>query len=614
VSDFALTRFSPTYARAAHLILTFPGISMPLPSLLGRLAAWARLRAPEAKASATGPLIALHSMGQPVWSPRDYGSFAREGFMQNPIVHRSVRMIAEAVASVPLLLYSGSEEIERHPFLDLIARPNPNQCGPDLIEALTGFLLVSGNAYLEAVSVSGRVREIYALRPDRMKVVPGANGWPEAYEYTVGGQSVRFAQDVARGARPILHLAQFHPLDDHYGLSPVEAAATAIDIHNAASRWNKALLDNSARPSGALVYTGAGGRLTGEQFERLKRELETSYEGAANAGRPMLLEGGLDWKALSLSPRDMDFIELKHVAAREIALALGVPPMLLGIPGDNTYSNYQEASRAFWRSTVLPLVWRIAKALSGWLGEAFEGGRGAPLELRPDLDAIEALAGEREALWARIGAAEFLTRDEQRAAVGYERAGSGLRVKFNPYHDDLGRFTFGPGDDTGADSADPESPNLILVADDDKQRKYSVNLADEEARGGHTLRDHVGRTDEELLAEARRVRARIGPFTLGLQKGSFLTQESANDFVNRVLEDNKELVDAVASGKQTQLTLNKRFGYVTGKEAYRPSGMDDAAYIRPTYEVRVLIRHDSRIDRGYRVLTAFPRNQVRKDP
>ena len=145
----------------------------------------------------------------------------------------------------------------------------------------------------------------------------------------------------------MLHQKLFHPLIDHYGLSPIEAAATAIDIHNSASRWNKALLDNSARPSGALVYASRDGNLTTEQYNRLKGELETQFQGASNAGRPLLLEGGLDWKSMSMSPKDLDFIEAKHGAAREIALALGVPPMLLGIPGDNTFSNYQEANRTF---------------------------------------------------------------------------------------------------------------------------------------------------------------------------------------------------------------------------------------------------------------------------
>ncbi len=214
---------------------------------------------------------------------------------------------------------------------------------------------------------------------------------------------------------PILHLTLFNPLDDHYGMSPLEAAQASLDVHNAASAWNKALLDNAARPSGALVYSAARGNLSDEQFERLKRELEAHYQGAANAGRPLLLEGGLDWKGLSLSPKDMDFVEAKHIAAREIALAFGVPPMLLGIPGDNTYSNYAEANRTLYRQTVLPLLSRIASALGHWLGESFGGN----IRLTPDLDEVPALSIEREALWKRVGEAGFspTTRNVQRRAT-----------------------------------------------------------------------------------------------------------------------------------------------------------------------------------------------------
>jgi HK97 family phage portal protein len=433
-------------------------------------------RAREAKASKAGPLIALETpRGEPVWTPRDYASFAREGVMSNAIVYRSVRMIAEAAASVPLLLYEGRAEIEEHPLLDLLQRPSPGQTGTDLLESFYGFLLVAGNAYLEAARVGGELRELHVLRPDRMKVVPGADGWPEAFEYTAGGASVRIAAEPVEGVRPVLHMKLFHPANDHYGLSPIEAAATAIDLHNAAARWNKALLDNSARPSGALVYT-SGAQMTGEQFERLKAELEASFQGARNAGRPLLLEGGLDWKTMSLSPRDLDFMEARHAAAREIALAIGVPPMLLGIPGDNTYANYAEANRAFWRQTVLPLVNRMARALGGWLGPAW----GGELRLAPDLDQIEALTPEREALWARIGAADFLSDDEKRAAVGYGNAEEGGERASSPFarkyredqaRDDRGRWVDeGRGEDEegyaeeGAEGGDDSETELEPTA------------------------------------------------------------------------------------------------------------------------------------------------------
>jgi HK97 family phage portal protein len=342
-------------------------------------------------------------------------ALAREGFERNPVVHRAVRLVAEAAASLPLTLLEGGRAAEAHPLAALLARPNPREGGARFLEGPYGHLLVSGNAYVEAVTVEGVPRELYALRPDRMRVVPGPDGWPAAYDYAVGSETVRFVQ--AGEVPPILHLTLFHPTDDHYGLSPMEAAAVPLDIHNAAGAWNKALLDNAARPCGALVFGTGGGPVTEVQFARLKDEIERNYQGAANAGRPLLLEGGLDWKPLSLSPKDMDFIEAKNSAAREIALAFGVPPLLLGLPGDNTHANYAEANRAFYRQTVIPLVRRTSEALAQWLGPAW----GADLSFEPDLDAVEALASERESLWRRVTAADFLTADEKREAVGYGR-------------------------------------------------------------------------------------------------------------------------------------------------------------------------------------------------
>ncbi|PKQ08608.1 MAG: phage portal protein [Alphaproteobacteria bacterium HGW-Alphaproteobacteria-12] len=392
------------------------------------LTALARLMRPRAnphdiardtKQSRVAPVIALHMQGRAVWTPRDYAALAEEGYARNAIAYRCVRMIAEAAASVPWLLYDGPRELTEHPLLTLLEHPNGTEAGADLFERWYSFLQVAGNAYLELVEVEDDPRELYGLRPDRMKAVPGRAGWPEAYEYCVNGRVVTIPCGVRS---PVLHMRLFNPSDDYYGLSPLEAAAYAIDIHNAAGAWNKALLDNAARPSGALVYKGgeAGANLSEDQFERLKRELAENYQGAANAGRPLLLEGGLDWTSMGLSPKDMDFIEAKHAAAREIALAFGVPPMLLGIPGDNSYSNFREANRAFWRATVLPLVGRSARALTHWLGPRYEG----KLRLWYDADQVDALAADRDALWSRLSRADFLSDDEKREAVGYGRIGT----------------------------------------------------------------------------------------------------------------------------------------------------------------------------------------------
>ncbi len=373
--------------------------------------------ADEAKKSQAHSLISLHTTQNPVWSPRNYAAFAREGFAENAIGFRCVKMIAEAAASVKWHVLEDGKVLAAHPLQDLLQKPNPAESGRNLLEGFYSFLQISGNAYLEAATLGGEVRELHVLRPDRMKIIAGPAGWPEAYEYTVSGSSVRFDQS-AEPVAPILHMKMFNPLDDHYGMSPFEAAARGIDIHNAAGAWNKALLDNAARPSGALVYDNKGGdaNLTEEQFDRLKKELETTFQGVSNAGRPMVLEGGLDWKPLSLSPKDMEHIEAKHVAAREIALAFGVPPMLLGIPGDNTYANYAEANKTFWRQTVLPLVDKTSQSLNNWLAPAF----GKNLRLAYNEENIPALALERQALWKMLSAADFLTNKEKRRITGFE--------------------------------------------------------------------------------------------------------------------------------------------------------------------------------------------------
>lgn len=348
-------------------------------------------------------------------SPRSYQHFASTAFIGNAVAHRAVRLIAETAGSVDWLLYDGDSEIERHDWLTLLKRPNAQMSGPSFFEALVGQLLLAGNAYVERIVIDGQIKELHLLRPDRVSIRLGADGWPIGYDYGEAGHGRRFIAGAGDSAK-ILHLKLFHPLDDHYGLSPLAAASMPVDLHNASAHWNKRLLDNSARPSGALVYQPKeGGNLTPEQFQRLKSELEDGYAGAVNAGRPLLLEGGLDWKSMGLSPKDMDFLEAKNSAARDIVLALGVPPLMLGLPGDNTHANYQEANRAFYRLTIVPLLGRIGASLSNWLGE----GRQMGLRLSPDLDRIAGMTGERDALWQRLEGASFLSDAEKRAAVGY---------------------------------------------------------------------------------------------------------------------------------------------------------------------------------------------------
>lgn len=379
----------------------------------------------EEKASRTAPIMVQFGAGQPRATPRDYAGFSKEGYQQNIIVYRCIRLIAQSAAAVPWLLFKGDEEIETHPLLDLLAKPNPMQGGAQFFEALYAFYLIAGNAYIENVAAAAKPKELWTLRPDRMKVIPGQNGVPAAYRYTVGGKSVDFAVDALNGRSEVLHVKSFNPLDDWYGMSPLEAAAFSIDQHNEAGKWNAKLLANSGRPTGALVYTppsdDAPDTLTEQQRAALRSEMETAISGAGNAGRPLILEGGLDWKEMAMSPKDMDWLQGKNLSAQEIALAYHVPSQLVGIEGSLTFANFEQARLALYDDAVLPLIDTVRDELNRWLVPLYGDG----LRLDYDVDSIGALEPRRKEKWEAVKTADFLTINEKRAAVGYEEIDGG---------------------------------------------------------------------------------------------------------------------------------------------------------------------------------------------
>ena len=353
---------------------------------------------------ATGPVSGWGSAGGPAdGGPRSYEVQVREAYLANPVAQRAVRLVAEGVAGVPVYAVP-----DGHPAAALLGASGT---GRALIETIAAQLLLHGNAYVQIVcDAGGAPVELYPLRPERVSVEPDAQGWPAAWLYRAGERTTRLPVTDGLGKPALVHLRGYHPLDDHYGLGCLGAAYGSVAIHNA------------ARPSGALVYDPGepGAALSGDQFDRLKAEMEASFSGSANAGRPMLLEGGLKWQAIGLTPADMDFVGLKAAAAREIALAFGVPPMLMGLPGDNSYANYSEANRALWRLGIVPLaekiVGGITPALRAWWPE---------LELKLDLDAIPALASDRERLWSMAAGADFLSEDEKREMLGFPPGGEG---------------------------------------------------------------------------------------------------------------------------------------------------------------------------------------------
>lgn len=381
---------------------------------------------PDTRATPSERVLAVTVVGQAVWALVDYRSFVAQAYSRNPIVYRSIQLIAQMAAATPLLVNGNSldEVTGREARLALaLSAPSPTMSGPDLLEVIARDDRLAGEAFLEGMEMRGDLVEIAVMRPDYVKVIPAVDGSVARYEFDPGTGKVDYPVPLPGGRGEaafsrVCHIRQFHPTDQWRGHSPMLAAAPSVMEHNGTADYARGLLKNSARPSGALVYaprdSDVSAKLTDEQFERLKQELTDNHTGAANAGRPLLLDGGLSWVPMSMTPTEIGAAETRATAAREIALALGVPPLLLGLPGDNTYANYREANVALWRQTVQPMLKRAAARMSKWVQPLYPGAR-----ITVDLENAPIAEEERLARFETAKAADFLTIDERRAMVGY---------------------------------------------------------------------------------------------------------------------------------------------------------------------------------------------------
>jgi len=186
----------------------------------------------------------------------------------------------------------------------------------------------------------------------------------------------------------------------------------------------------------------------------LKADIEEKYSGAGNSGRPLLLEGGLDWKEMGLSPVDMDWLNGKHTSARDIAMALGMPAQMLGIPGDNTHRNMEEARLWLWEQTIIPILNFIIWEFNWWLTPLF----GENLELVFDLDDVPALITRRHVLWDKVTKSDFLTINEKRKAVGFEPRPEGDVIMVPSKNQELGAE---PEEDD--DDEKPKNENVVKL-------------------------------------------------------------------------------------------------------------------------------------------------------
>jgi HK97 family phage portal protein len=281
-----------------------------------------------------------------------------QAYQQSPWVFVAVNRIAEAAALVPLRIYDTHDanriEISQHPLTALLNNPNPYLSRFELIEQTLGLLELTGSAYwfLNA-GRDGLPAEIWPLRPDRMTIVPDEHDYIRGYLYEIDGQRVPLLPVE------VVHFRRWHPSNDLYGFSALEAARLALLSDRAMAEWNRNTFgqDNGV-PAGIVSVKDP---MSDADFERLKREWRTSYGGTQR--RTAFLRGGaVQWQSIGLSHTDLDFLQGRKAHRDEILNIFGIP---VGLVSENaTEANAKVAERLFVERTLYPKLVRLAQKIT----------------------------------------------------------------------------------------------------------------------------------------------------------------------------------------------------------------------------------------------------------
>lgn len=447
----------------------------------------------ERKTDPTGNAVVAYVRGQVIRMGDSFAALSKEGYAKNAIVRSVIAKIAKSLAHTKVKLQRhdtdgkwidlGGDEDDEHPLMMLMNKPNPMQSGYRFWSELITNYLLGGGCYMvgNGPTEDGPPTELWGMRPDRMEIIPGANNIPEAYVFNCNSQKVTFKVDANEGTSEVFEMRMYNPLDDWKLMSPLRAAALQVDQFNYAAEWNMANLQAGGRPQGGFTYKPAGNEmpfLDRNTRKKLERDIDQRMMGPRNARRPLVTDGGITWENYGLTAVEMDWLEGQRDAARTICLVYNVPPQLLGIPGDNTYSNYAEARMSFYEETVIPLLQELLDGLNSWLVPKF----GEDLRLMVDLQSITALAPRRKEIFDMVNASTVHTLDERRKLLDLEEYNA-EEAKKNPAKD-----IWMPSGLTPMQIASDPTAGMLDADGNPISEKDPIEGAEEE-EGGDPLKD-----------------------------------------------------------------------------------------------------------------------------
>jgi HK97 family phage portal protein len=298
---------------------------------------------------------------QPHTMPRNYKNYADQGYAANDSVFKCCQYILTNGAAIPPVLYTDASketEIKSHPLLDKLAQPNPEQDGVTFREAILGWYLIAGNAFIYTIrkGTAGPPDEMWVLDPNKVHPLPSATQGIIGYKYDdfEAGNNIIPAVNI-------MHLKTWNPKDPIFGLSAVEVAALMIDQQNATRKWNLALTQNMAKPSGTWVTDTP---LAKNERDRLEEKLNEKLASARNAGRVTVIDAGAKWVPTGLPPTEMDWLESQKYNSGQIANLYNIPPQLVGDTSATTYNNMGEAKEASYTEAIFPALDKMYSLLT----------------------------------------------------------------------------------------------------------------------------------------------------------------------------------------------------------------------------------------------------------
>ncbi|URZ02059.1 hypothetical protein CLAUR_020560 [Clostridium felsineum] len=286
--------------------------------------------------------------------------------MQTTAVYACVRILAEAIAGLPLHVYryrmdGGKERIPQHPLYYLLHNePNPEMTSFVFRETLMSHLLLWGNAYAQVVrNGRGQAVALYPLLPSKMEVSRAANGeliYTYYRDYDENGLNPKGGYITLR-KDDVLHIPGLG-FDGLIGYSPIAMAKNAIGMSLATEEYGAAFFANGANPGGVLEHPGVI-----KDIQRVKDSWNSAYQGSANAHRVAVLEEGMKFQAIGIPPEQAQFLETRKFQINEIARIFRVPPHMVGDLEKSSFSNIEQQSLEFVKYTLDPWVVRWEQSL-----------------------------------------------------------------------------------------------------------------------------------------------------------------------------------------------------------------------------------------------------------